>query len=110
VAAYGDAKKLTAIPLALAGWCRYLLAIDDQGEAFELSDDPMLDELTAMLVGVKVGQPETYTGQLKPLLSNANIFGIDLYEAGIGEFVEALFVELIEGPGAVRAVLVKYVG
>ena len=110
MAAYGDAKKLKAIPLALAGWCRYLLAVDDNGDAFELSDDPMLAELTAMVADVKVGQPETYTGQLKPLLSNANIFGVDLYEAGIGEFIEELFVELIQGPGAVRATLVKYVG
>jgi len=110
MAAYGDAKRLKAIPLALAGWCRYLLAVDDNGEAFELSDDPMLTELTAMVADVKVGEPETYTGQLKPLLSNANVFGVDLYEAGIGELVEELFVELIQGPGAVRATLVKYVG
>jgi len=106
----GDAKALKAIPLALAGWCRYLLAVDDEGNPFELSDDPMLAELTAMVADVKVGQPETYTGQLKPLLSNANIFGVDLYEAGLGKFVEELFVELIQGPGAVRATLIKYVG
>ena len=107
---YGDAKKLNAIPLALAGWCRYLLAVDDEGNAFELSDDPMLAELTALVADIKVGEPATYTGQLKPLLSNANIFGVDLYEAGLGKFVEELFVELIEGSGAVRATLVKYVG
>jgi len=107
---YGDAKKLKAIPLAIAGWCRYLLAIDDAGNSFELSDDPMLAELTAMVAGIRVGEPETYAGQLKPLLANANIFGVDLYEAGLGEFIEELFVELINGPGAVRATLVKYVG
>ena len=32
VAKYGDAKKLTAIPLAIAGWCRYLLGVQDDGE------------------------------------------------------------------------------
>ena len=110
VAKDGDAKALKAIPLALAGWCRYLLAVDDEGNPFELSDDPMLAELTALIADIKVGQPETYAGQLKPLLSNANIFGVDLYEAGLGEFIEALFVELIQGPGAVRATLVKYLG
>ena len=107
---YGDAKKLKAIPLALAGWCRYLLAVDDEGNAFELSADPMVPELTAALKGIQVGTPESYTGQLKPILSNANIFGIDLYEAGIGETVEAMFQEEIAGPGAVRATLKKYVG
>lgn len=108
VAKYGDAKKLKAIPLAIAGWCRYLLAVDDKGEAFELSADPMIPELTKALEGIEVGKPETYQGQLKGILSNANIFGIDLYEAGIGEFIEELFVEEIAGPGAVRNVLKKY--
>ncbi len=108
VAKYGDAKKLTAIPLAIAGWCRYLLAVDDEGKAFELSADPMAAELTAELAGIEVGKPETYKGQLKSILSNANIFGIDLYQAGIGETIEAMFTEEIAGPGAVRNVLKKY--
>lgn len=107
---YGDAKKLTAIPLAIAGWCRYLLAVDDAGNAFELSPDPMIPELTKKLEGIQVGKPETYTGQLKPILSNANIFGINLYDAGIGERIEDMFVEEIAGPGAVREVLKKYLG
>ena len=47
-------------------------------------------------------------GKLKGILSNANIFGIDLYEAGIGERIEEMFVEEIAGPGAVRATLKKY--
>ncbi len=108
VAKYGDAKKLQAIPLAIAGWCRYLLAVDDEGKAFELSADPMAQELTAKLAGIEVGKPETYKGQLKEILSNENIFGIDLYKAGIGEKIEELFVEEIAGPGAVRATLKKY--
>ena len=108
VAQYGDAKKLTAIPLAIAGWCRYLLAVDDEGNAFELSADPMVPELTKQLEGITVGKPETYNGQLKSILSNANIFGIDLYEAGIGERIEEMFLEEIAGPGAVRNVLKKY--
>ncbi len=108
VAKYGDAKKLTAIPLAIAGWCRYLLAVQDDGQAFELSADPMVPELVKALEGIEVGKPETYTGQLKGILSNANIFGIDLYEAGIGEKIEEMFLEEIAGVGAVRATLKKY--
>ena len=105
VAQYGDAKKLKAIPLAIAGWCRYLLGVDDKGEKFELSSDPMLAELTAALKNVKFGEKESYTGQLKSILSNENIFGIDLYKAGIGEKIEELFVKEIAGPGAVRKTL-----
>ena len=109
VAAYGDAKKLTAIPLAIAGWCRYLLGVDDEGNKFELSADPMIPELTKELDGIQVGRPETYQGQLKNILSNANIFGSNLYEAGIGEKIEEMFVEEIAGVGAVRKTLEKYV-
>ena len=105
---YGSAEKLNAIPLAIAGWCRYLLGVDDEGNTFELSSDPMLPELTSQLKEIQVGKPETYQGQLKEILSNANIFGINLYEAGIGEKIESMFVEEIAGTGAVRKTLEKY--
>lgn len=105
---YKDAARLNAIPLAVAGWCRYLLAVDDEGNRFELSPDPMLPVLTKALSGIVVGKPDSYQGQLKPILSNANIFGVDLYEAGIGEKIEKMFVEEIGGTGAVRTVLKKY--
>ena len=108
VAKEGNAKKLTAIPLAIAGWCRYLLGVDDNGGSFELSADPMSKELKAQLEGIKVGESSSYTGQLKNLLSNANIFGINLYEAGIGDKIEEMFVEEIAGKGAVRETLKKY--
>ena len=104
----GDATALEAIPLAIAGWCRYLLAVDDNGKKFELSADPMAAELTAKLEGIKVGEPASYKGQLKEILSNENIFGIDLYKAGLGDKIESMFLEEIAGPGAVRATLVKY--
>ena len=82
---YGSAKELKYIPVAIAGWLRYLLAVDDEGTKFELSPDPMLDEMQAALSGVKVGEPDSIGDKLKPILSNANIFGIDLYKAEIGE-------------------------
>ncbi len=105
---YGDADKLTCIPLAIAGWCRYLLGVDDEGKPFDLSSDPMLSELKEQLKGITVGSPETYSGQLVPILSNENIFGVDLYKAGIGEKTENMFKELIAEPGAVRKTLEKY--
>ena len=109
VAQYGDAKKLCAIPLALAGWLRYLLGVDDEGKEFERSSDPMLEELTQKLDGIKLGTvPADLHEKLSPILSNANIFGSDLYAAGIGETIEDMFAQEIAGPGAVRATLVKY--
>ena len=108
VAKDGSAKSLKAIPLAIAGWLRYLLGIDDQGKAFELSPDPMLDELKAKLSGIELRHPESADGKLKPILSNANIFGSDLYKAGLGDRIEELFKEELAGTGAVRATLHKH--
>ena len=101
---------LTYIPLALAGWLRYLLAVDDNGEAFTCSSDPMLETLQAYLKDVKLGDVASADGKLKPILSNEVLFGLNLYEAGLGEKIEGMFKELIAGPGAVRATLKKYVG
>ena len=104
----GSASELIAVPLAIAGWLRYLLAVDDEGKAFELSPDPMLKELTDALVNVKLGNAASVGESLKPILGNANIFGIDLYKAGLGDKIEKMFLELISGPHAVRETLKKY--
>jgi fructuronate reductase len=37
------------------------------------------------------------------------VFGLDLYEAGLGEQIEGMVKELYAGKGAVRATLHKYV-
>ena len=108
IARDGSAEKLTGIPLAIAGWLRYLLAVDDEGNSFELSPDPLNAEMTEKLAGVEFGKPESLKGQLKPILSNTHIFGVDLYEAGIGGKVEEMFSEMLKGKGAVRAALKKY--
>lgn len=110
--AYGQkAKDLKYIPLAIAGWCRYLLGIDDQGNAFKPSPDPLLADLQHVLAPVKLGQPDTATGVLQPILSHTSIWGgLDLTALGLEPVVETYFKELIAGPGAVREVLIKYVG
>lgn len=106
-AMYGSASGLTAIPLAIAGWVRYLLAVDDMGQPFELSPDPMLPELTGMLKNARVGDPDSLGKSIRPLLSNANIFGSDLYEAGLGEKTEDMVRKMLCGPGAVRKTLTE---
>lgn len=104
----GTARNLLGIPLAIAGWVRYLLAVDDEGTAFELSPDPLNEELQELLKTVKLGDPDSLKDQARPILSNENIFGIDLYKAGIGEKIEEILREQIAGPGAVRATVKKY--
>ncbi len=105
-----DAASLTYIPLAIAGWCRYLLAQDDELCPMELSSDPMLDTLCPLLAGVKIGEPFDVHAALQPILSNAVLFGSDLYAVGLGEKIEGMFCELTAGRGAVRRTLIKYLG
>ena len=106
--ALGKVTELTAIPLAIAGWLRYLLAVDDNLEPIEVSSDPLKDELQAKLAGIEIGKPESVGEKLRPILENANIFGSDLVENGLAEKIEEYFRELIAGKGAVRATLKKH--
>lgn len=100
-----EVSDLEAIPMAIAGWLRYLIAVDDNGNEFERSADPMLDELTSKLEGVTFGNPDSVTGKLNDILSNAEIFGTDLYAAGLGEKIEELVKNMLKGPGAIREAL-----
>lgn len=106
----GDASALTAIPLGIAGWLRYMLAVDDEGKRYELAPDPMKEEIQELLKGIVVGQPETFTDQLRPILSNERIFFTDIYQTGLGEKIEGMFREMIAGTGAVKAAIHKYMG
>ena len=100
-----DLNSLVSIPLAIAGWLRYLLAIDDNGNAFEVSADPLKDDLQAKLAGIEFGKPETVTDQLDGILSNASIFGSDLTKTVLADKIKAYFKAEIAGAGAVRKTL-----
>ncbi len=108
MAKFGDARRLNGIPIAIAGWFRYLLAVDEDGNPFELAPDPMIPELREQMAGIVFGNPSSLKDQLKGILSNENIFAVDLYRAGIGEKIEEIFREEIAGPGAVRRTVKKY--
>ena len=100
-----DVNDLTFIPLTIAAWCRYLIGIDDAGEAFAISPDPLLEDLQQHIQKIEFGNPDSVGEHLQPILSNRRIFGIDLYEIGLGEKVEGFFKQLIKGPEAVRTTL-----
>lgn len=87
--------SLTLIPLVLAGWLRYLKGIDDNGDRFELSPDPKLDELKTM--------------DVKDILKKKEIFAVDLYEDKLADKILAMYEEMMQGNGSVRKVLKKYV-
>ncbi|GEK88856.1 fructuronate reductase [Alkalibacterium putridalgicola] len=100
-----DVRDLTFIPLVLAGWLRYLMQVDDKGTTFELSPDPLLDELTPLMDKIELGDNEAVEDKLKPILSRKDIFGVDLYRVGLADKVTGYFKQLNEGPGAIRETL-----
>lgn len=104
-----DVHSLLGIPLVYAGWLRYLMGIDDYGRRFRPSPDPLLSMLTPMLENIVLGEETEVHSKVCRILSNDQIFGVDLYEAGLGEKVETFFGEMLQGPGAVERTLDKYI-
>ena len=106
-------QDLKAIPLVLAGWVRYLMAVDDQGQPFTPSNDPLLDTVRPFVADVTLGSDLSAADcrqRLAGLLSNAAIFGVDLTEIGMDEPVCQYFAQLIRGKGAIRATLRSFLG
>ena len=117
------AADLIGIPLVLAGWLRYLLAVDDNLAPYAPSADPLLGTMQNKLSGIKfnsnsadetapVQKDSQYAQQiaatLAPILSDASLFGADLYEAGLAGKITSMFISMLEGKGAVRKTLEKY--
>lgn len=105
-----DVKSLRYIPLVIAGWLRYLMCIDDEGKTFEPSPDPLILELKKHLEGIELGKEyEDLEERLRPILANEVIFRVDLFKVGLSQKVVEYFKEMIQGIGAVRKTLQKYV-
>lgn len=104
-----DKSNLVLIPLVLAGYARYLRGIDDAGNAFEPSPDPLLSELQPIVAGLEVKEGEQDFSCLKQLYERTDVFGVDIYAMGLGDQIEGMVRELYAGPGAVRRTLHKYV-
>ncbi|NLC40455.1 MAG: mannitol dehydrogenase family protein [Clostridiaceae bacterium] len=96
---------LTFIPAVLAGWLRYLLAVDDRGNEMELSPDPMLADLQAALKNITFGNNSNSEEIIRPILQNEKIFGLDLVETGLDKKIISYFNLMNEGTGQVRAFL-----
>ena len=106
-----DMDRLRGIPLVLAGWLRYRMAVDDDGRLMELSPDPMAERLGRRLERIQLGgclqmehirgsehvlRPEGVPGPeireaLRPVLSDAAVFGVDLLKAGLGRPGDRVF-------------------
>ena len=108
----GDPSKsvsdLKLIPLVFAGWLRYLRAVDDNGNAFTPSSDPLLATASEYVKGFSLSDAPKDLSVLDGLLANEKIFGVDLLAIGMADLVKRYFAELSCGVGAVRATLEKY--
>ncbi|MBQ7975555.1 MAG: mannitol dehydrogenase family protein [Clostridia bacterium] len=103
-----DVADLKVIPIVFAGWLRYLMAVDDSGNSFELSPDPLLEEATAYVKGIKLGDSVS-AEKFEGLYRNPRIFGVELFEAGLAELVTGYFNEMIASTGAVSKTLEKHI-
>ena len=103
-----DLGDLVALPLSIAGWLRYLLAVDDEGNVMKVSPDPLKDDLQKTLTDIIWNDPKSYDGQILGILKNEAIFGSDLTQTVLGAKIEEMFVSLLSGKGAVRNALKHY--
>lgn len=106
-----DTSNLIAIPITIAAWIRYLMGIDDNGDKMNISPDPMLEELRLYISKIKFGDESSVNDNLYPILSNKNIFAVDLYssEINLGKRIENYFKEMIKDSGTVKECLNKYI-
>lgn len=104
-----NVADLKLIPLVFAGWLRYLMAVDDKGNAFTPSADPLLEAAGAYVKDYELSDTPKDLSKLNPLLSNEKVFGVDLVAIGMADTVKNYFAELSCGIGAVKKTLEKYV-
>ena len=100
-----DVKDLDAIPMAIAAWIRYLLGVDDEGNAMEISPDPLLQQLQESMRGGRLGDPDSVNGKLDAILENPTYFAVNLKEAGLADKITCYVKKMLAGPGAVRKTL-----
>ena len=104
-----NVADLKLIPLVFAGWLRYLMAVDDRGNTFTPSADPLLEAASAYVKDYELSDAPKDLSKLDKLLSNEKVFGVDLVAIGMADTVKNYFAELSGGIGAVEATLRKYV-
>ena len=81
-----------------------------QGRSLHVQPGLLLAELRARLAPLSLGATDAATihGCVEPILSNAEIFTVNLFDLGLGEKVKRMLAEEFAGPGTVRATIEKY--
>ena len=101
--------ELDPVLLPVAGFLRYILGLDDQGEKYELEDDPRKDLLISCGRAAKLGQADS-AAAFKELIALPDVMGKNLYTYGTtGERLEKMVGKMLSRPGAVREILAEMV-
>ncbi len=100
-----DLSALKGVSVTIAGWLRYLLGVDDKGNAMNVSPDPRLDEMHKRMDGMAFGKIEGDDDKLNAILSDETLFGVNLVKIGMSERIIELFKRMNAGVGCVSAVL-----
>lgn len=98
-------QELKLIPVVIAAWLRYLMAIDDNGDPMPLSSDPLLTELQPKLAGFKLGMENPDMAVIKDILKSKTLFASDLCAIGLDKKICENFAAMIAKPGAVRQIV-----
>ncbi len=102
-------SDLKYIPLVFAGWIRYLIGINDNGEKFELSPDPLINKLKPIIDKLVFGKNDNSKEVVYEILSYESIFGLDLTKTPLYEKILNYFKEMNNGKNSVEETLKKYV-
>ena len=103
-----DLSFLHMIPMAFAGYARY----PPPASATTASPSPSRPIQTwrsckSLVAGFELGKPFD-TARLRPLFSNPEYCGVDLYKHNLGEKAEAYFAEMNAGIGSIRRTIEHY--
>jgi len=113
IKAYTNSKSMNLgdlkyIPLVIAGWIRYLMGINDNGEKFELSPDPYIETLQPIINKIEFGKNDNAEEVISEIISNETIFGLNLKETPLYDKILNYFKELNTGKSAVLKTLKKH--
>lgn len=99
--------NLVFIPAVIAGWLRYLIGINDQGQEMTLSPDPMLEGLHSILNEIKFKEQDKIkiTKVLNQVLKNNDIFGLDLTQTVLAKKIIDNFIIMNQEEGKVKEFL-----
>jgi fructuronate reductase len=101
-------EELDAVLLPVAGFLRYTLGVDDQGQTFAIEEDPHKDLLISCSAKAKLGDPMS-AAAFKQIIGYHSIMGKNLYHNGeTGKAMEEMVGKMLAGPGAVRQTLASF--